>query len=367
VTRAAVLREIGADLEILDVDVLAPLSHEITVQLAASGVCHSDLTTQNGTLARLPCPMVLGHEGAGVVTDVGPDVTKFVPGDHVILASAPKCGHCFWCVNGQPTLCEVIQLVGTGGLLDGTSRFRLEGAPLLQLCFTGTFTETTVVPDIAATLIPSEMPLAPAALLGCGVVTGYGAATRTASITPDASVVVVGCGGVGLSAVQGAKAAGAGQIIAVDISEEKLELARRFGATKVVISNGGESIRKVRALTGHRGADVAIDATGIMSVIAEMIAMTRRGGECVFVGMPGFGEIFPLDLQKLLISSQRTFKGCVYGAIDIDIDVPMMVQDYLDGKLLLDELIGHRIALDDVNDALRSLSTGTLARSVIEF
>jgi Zn-dependent alcohol dehydrogenase len=366
-TRAAVLREIGADLEILDVEVLAPQSHEITVQLAASGVCHSDLTTQDGTLARMPCPMVLGHEGAGVVTGVGPDVTKFAPGDHVILASAPKCGHCFWCLNSQSTLCEVIQLVGTGGLLDGTSRFRLEGAPLHQLCFTGTFTETTVVPDIAATLIPKEMPLVPASLLGCGVVTGYGAATRTATITPDTSVVVVGCGGVGLSAIQGAMVAGAGQIIAVDISEAKLELAQRFGATHVVVSNGVESIRKVRALTGHRGADVAIDATGIMSVIAEMIAMTRRGGECVFVGMPGFGEIFPLDLQKLLISSQRTFKGCVYGAIDIDVDVPMMVQDYLDGKLLLDELIGRKIALDDVNDALRSLSTGALARSVIEF
>ena len=365
--RAAVLREIGADLEILDVEVLAPQAHEITVQMAASGVCHSDLTTQDGTLARMPCPMVLGHEGAGVVTDVGSEVTKFVPGDHVILASAPKCGECFWCLNGQPTLCEVIQLVGKGGLLDGTSRFLFEGKTLFQLCFTGTFTEVTVVPDIAATVIPKEMPLAPASLLGCGVVTGYGAATRTASIKPGSSVVVLGCGGVGLSAIQGAKAAGAGQIIAVDVSEEKLKLARRFGATETVISNGVESIRRIRALTEHRGADVGIDATGIMSVMAEMIAMTRRGGECVFVGMPGFGELLPLDLQKLLISTQRTFKGCVYGSIDIDVDVPLMVQDYLDGKLLLDELIGHEIELEDVNDALRSLATGTLARSVIVF
>ncbi len=366
-TRAAVLREIGSDLEILDVEVQPPMAHEIKVELAASGVCHSDLTTQDGSLARLPCPMVLGHEGAGIVTEIGPEVTKFAPGDHVVLASAPKCGHCFWCVNGQPTLCEVIQLVGKGGLLDGTSRFLLDGEPVYQLCFTGTFTEVTVVPDIAATRIPNEMPLAPASLLGCGVVTGYGAATRTASIKPGSSVVVVGCGGVGLSAIQGAKASGAGQIIAVDVSEEKLELARIFGATDVVLSNGVESIRAIRALTGRRGADVGIDATGIISVIAEMIAMTRRGGECVFVGMPGFGEILPLDVQKLLISSQRTFKGCVYGAIDIDVDVPQMVHDYLEGTLLLDELIGHEIALEGVNDALRSLATGTLARSVIVF
>ena len=366
-TRAAVLREIGADLEVVEVEVLAPQRHEIAVKLAASGVCHSDVTTQDGTLARLPCPMVLGHEGSGVVTDVGADVTRFSPGDHVILASAPKCGVCYWCQNGESTLCEVISMVAKGGLLDGTSRFVLDGQPLHQLCFTGTFSEATVVPDIAATLIPSEMPLVPAALLGCGVVTGYGAATRIANIEPGSSVVVVGCGGVGLSAIQGARAAGAGQIIAVDVLAAKLDLARTFGATEVVLTGGAEAIREVRALTERRGADVGIDASGKLEAIALMIAMTRKGGECVFVGMPGFGVLLPMDLQKSLISTQRTFKGCVYGGIDIDTDVLQMVNDYREGRLLLDELIGREIGLDDVNDALHSMASGEIARSVIVY
>lgn len=366
-TRAAVLREIGADLEVVDVGILPPRSHEITVRLAASGVCHSDLTTQDGSLARMPCPIVLGHEGAGVVTEIGPGVTKFAPGDHVVLASAPKCGQCFWCTHGQPTLCEVIPLLAKGGLLDGTPRFTLDGAPLHQLSFTGTFAETTVVPDIAATRIPKDVPLIPAALLGCGVVTGYGAATRIADIRPGAAVAVVGCGGVGLSAIQGAKAAGAGAIFAVDVVPTKLELARVFGATETFLSTGAELIREVRAKTERRGVDVSIDASGNIAAIGLMISMTRKGGECVFVGMPASDAVLALELQRVLISTQRTFKGCVYGGVDIDVDVPQMVNDYQGGRLLLDELIGRTIALDDVNDALRSLSTGQLARSVIVF
>jgi len=367
VTRAAVMRAIGSPLEILEVDVLPPKSHEIVVQLAASGVCHSDLGTLNGSLARLPCPMVLGHEGAGVVTDVGPDVTKFSPGDHVVLASAPKCGNCFWCMNGQPTLCEVIVILAKGGLLDGTPRFQLDGAPLHQLSFTGTFSEVTVVPDIAATRIPLDMPLVPAALLGCGVVTGYGAATRIADIHPGSTVAVVGCGGVGLSAIQGAKAAGARRIFAIDVVPTKLDLARTFGATDALLINGVETIRAVRKLTDDRGVDVGIDASGNLEAISLMISMTRKGGECVFVGMPGFEAVLPLELQRSLISAQRTFKGCVYGGIDIEVDVAHMVASYQEGRLLLDELVSRQIGLEDVNDALQSMASGEVGRSVVVF
>jgi alcohol dehydrogenase/S-(hydroxymethyl)glutathione dehydrogenase/alcohol dehydrogenase len=367
VTHAAVMREIGSDLEVLEIDVLAPKSHEIVVKLAASGVCHSDATTLDGSLARMPCPMVLGHEGAGVVAEVGPDVTKFVPGDHVVLASAPKCGQCFWCLNGQPTLCEVIPLLIKGGLLDGTPRLLLNGEPLYQLSFTSTFSEVTVVPDIAATRISSDVSLVSASLLGCGVVTGYGSATRIADIQPGSSVAVIGCGGVGLSAIQGAKAKGAEQIFAVDVSPAKLKLAKTFGATDTALSAGGETIREVRAKTHHRGVDVAIDATGNIGAIGLMISMTRKGGECVFVGMPGGDDVLELQVQRSLVSAQKTFKGSVYGGVDIEVDVPHMLSEYQAGRLLLDELVGREIGLEDVNHALQTLHSSEFARSVIVF
>jgi Zn-dependent alcohol dehydrogenase len=262
----------------------------------------------------------------------------------VVLASAPKCGRCFWCLRGQPTLCEQIGHLASGGLLDDTPRFALNGARVHQLCFTGTFSEVTVVPGIAAVKIPDDVPLGPAALLGCGVVTGYGAAVNTAGIRPGDSVVVIGCGGVGLSAIQGARARQAGQIIAIDRVTDKLERARR------------------------RGADVVIGATGAIAAMEAMIGMTRRGGECVFVGMPGAHDTLSLPVLRALIATQRTFRGCVYGAIDIQTDVPDMITKYQNGELLLDEMVTRTLPLEEVNSALRNLTEGVdMARSVIAF
>jgi S-(hydroxymethyl)glutathione dehydrogenase / alcohol dehydrogenase len=368
VTRAAVLFGAGQPLEICDVEVQPPKDHEITVRLAASGVCHSDLTAQNGTISSFPTPIVLGHEGAGVVIGTGKDVTAFAPGDHVVLASAPKCGQCFWCRRGQPTLCETIMHLASGGLLDDTPRFALDGAPVHQLCFTGTFSEVTVVPDIAAVKIPDDVPLGPASLLGCGVVTGYGAAVNTAGIQPGDSVVVIGCGGVGLSAIQGAKAKAAGQIIAIDRVTDKLDRARRFGATHAIGADEPDLVRQVRRLTERRGADVVIDATGSIAAMETMIGMTRRGGECVFVGMPAADATISLPVLRALIASQRTFRGCVYGAIDIQTDVPGMIAKYQRGELLLDEMVTRTLPLEEVNSALKNLTEGVdMARSVIVF
>jgi len=358
--------EPGADLEVVNLEVDEPHDREITVRLAASGICHSDLTTQDGTLARLPCPMVLGHEGAGVVEAIGPKVERVAVGDHVVLASAPKCGECFYCRRGQPTLCETIRLLRTGGLLDGTTRLAYGSVSIHQLSFTGTFSERAVVPDIAATKIPDEVPLIGAALLGCAVVTGYGAATRTAHIEKGDAVAVAGCGGVGLSAILGARAAGATTVVAVDLNPDALELAHALGATDCVLAGTDATVRDVRARTSGRGVDVGIEASGALHSATDMLEMTRPGGEVVFVGMPGRGTI-PLDLQRAVISGQRTLRGCVYGGVDIDIDVPLLASRYACGELPLDQLVTRTVRLSEINTAMSQLREGQLGRTLIVF
>lgn len=365
-TRAAVLTAIDEPLVIRDdVEVDAPQAGEVRVRIAASGVCHSDLSMQDMTLP-IPLPAVLGHEGAGVIEEVGPEVDGLDPGDHVVISWVPRCGSCFFCLRGQPHLCQAADAVLlAGGLLDGTPRFRLDGAPLHQMLGTGTFATETVVAASAAVKVPPDLDLTVACLLGCAVLTGVGAALNTATILPGDSVAVVGCGGVGLNIVQGARIAGADQIIAVDLNPTRLALAAKLGATVTVDAAAVDASAAVRDLTGQRGADVVFEAIGREQTIQQAVDMSRRGGQVVLVGIPRLDVMLTVPVMLGLVMAERTVKGCWYGSADVQRDIPRLVALYRRGDLLLDELVSRRITLDEVNGALDEMATADAARTVI--
>jgi Zn-dependent alcohol dehydrogenase len=322
---------------------------------------------QNGTLLA-GYPIVLGHEGAGVVEAVGDGVEGLAPGDHVVVSWVPQCGECFYCTRGQGFLCELgAAAMAGGGQLDGTSRFSKDGEDIRQMASTGTFCERVVVPAIGAVKIPDDVPLDVAALIGCGVLTGVGAAVNTASIAPGDTVAVVGCGGVGLNVIQGAVIAGAARVIAVDMLEGKLKLAEQFGATDLVDASAADSVGRVFELTEGRGADVVFEVIGLKATIDQCVAMTRRGGETVLVGVPSMDVLLELPAMFGVILMSKTVKGCWYGSANVREDVPKLLGWYREGTLKLDELISRRIGLDDVNEAFRAMEAGEVARSVITY
>lgn len=366
--RAAVLTGLDQPLVVRDgVEVGSPGPGEVRIRVAACGVCRSDLSMQDGTLP-VPMPAVLGHEASALVLEVGDGVVDLEPGDHVVVSWIPQCGDCFFCRRGQPQLCQSADVVlMAGGLLDGTPRLRLDGAPLFQMCGTGTFSEETVIPATSAVRIPHDLPLDVAALLGCGVLTGVGAALNTATIRPGDSVAVVGCGGVGLNVIQGARIAGADTIVAVDVHPAKLAVAESLGATACVDASKTEPVNAVRDLTGQRGADVAFEALGQGRTIDQVLEMTRRGGQAVLVGIPRMDVVLTLPAMLGVVLAERTIKGCWYGSSDIRRDVPRLVELYRDGRLRLDELVSRRIDLSEVNEALAAMQAGEVARSVIVY
>jgi len=350
-----------------DVEVEHPRAGEVKVAMAATGVCHSDLSIRDGILP-IPLPAVLGHEGAGIIEEVGGGVQGLSPGDHVVISWVPQCGACFFCGRGQSQLCvEADAVLFSGGLLDGTPRLRMDGADLFQMEGVGTFSESTVIPATGAIKVPEDLDLSVAALLGCAVLTGVGAALNTARVRPGDSVVVAGCGGVGLNVIQGARMAGAGQIIAVDLHPAKLDLARVMGATASVNAANGDPVAAVRDLTEQRGVDVAFEAIGSTATIHQVIDMTRRGGQAVLVGIPGLDSMLSLPTLLGVILAERSISGCWLGSSDVRRDIPHLIDRYRAGDLLLDELISQRIGLDQVNEAFRAMSAGEVARSVIVY
>jgi Zn-dependent alcohol dehydrogenase len=335
--------------------------------MAASGVCHSDLSMQNGTMMAAT-PIVLGHEGAGVIEEVGEGVTGLAPGDHVVISWVPQCGECFFCTRGQPQLCEIANMaLMSGGLLDGTTRFTSQGGPLYQMAASGTFSEVTIVPAIGAVKIPSDLDMKVAALIGCGVLTGTGAALNTASIRKGDVVAVVGCGGVGLNVIQGARIAGAGEIIAIDMNETKLQMAKEFGATASVNAAQGDPVSQVMSMTEQRGADVAFEVIGLPQTIEQTIGMARRGGQAILVGVPRMDVMVNLPAFFGLVLAEKTIKGCWYGSSDVRRDVPKLIDLYQKGELKLDELISRTIGIEQVNEAFAAMKTGEVARSVIAY
>ncbi len=366
--RAAVLTALQEPLEIReDVVVDRPHAGEVAVRMTAAGMCHSDLAMQHGTIP-MPLPVVLGHEGAGVVEAVGDGVEGIEPGDSVVVSWVAQCGECFYCRRRQPELCRVASLImATGGMLDGTARLRDERGPLFQALGCGAFAEAIVVPAIGVVKVPSDLDPAVAALLGCAVATGVGAALNTASIATGDTVAVIGCGGVGLNVVQGARIAGAGRIVAVDVRAEKLEMARAMGATDGVLANEEDPVSAVMQLTDQHGADVVFEVIGKGSTIEQALGMTRRGGQAVLVGIPAMDVVLHIPAMVGIVLAEKTIRGCWLGSTDLRRDVPCLVDLYRRGQLLLDQLVTRRLRLDEVNTGLAALEEGEVARSVVVY
>jgi NDMA-dependent alcohol dehydrogenase len=366
--KAAVMTGIDQPLEIRDdVEVESPRAGEIKIRMGASGVCHSDLSMNNGTMMAAT-PIVLGHEGAGVVEEVGEGVTNLAAGDHVVVSWVPQCGDCFFCNRDQGYLCENANAaLATGGLLDGTTRFTSQGAPLFQMAASGTFSEVSIIPAIGAVKIPDDLDMKIAALIGCGVLTGTGAAMNTADIKKGDTVAVVGCGGVGLNVIQGARIQGAGEIIAIDMNETKLQMAKEFGATATVNASQADPVSQVMEMTAQRGADVAFEVIGLQQTIDQTITMTRRGGQAILVGVPKMDVMVMQPAFFGLVLAEKTIKGCWYGSSNVQKDVPKLIELYKKGDLKLDELISRTITLDQVNEAFDAMKTGEVARSVIQY
>jgi len=363
--KAAVLSAVDTPLEVRDdIEIASPKAGELRVRVVASGVCHSDLSVQNGTIP-LPLPMILGHEGAGIVEEVGEGVETLAVGDHVVLSFVPSCGECYTCLHGQPYLCETSRGQAAGGQLDGTTRLTSGGAPLHQMACLGTYGPQAIVPAISAVKIPDDVPLDIAALIGCGVLTGVGAALNTAQIEPGDTVAVIGCGGVGLNVIQGARIAGASKIIAVDMLPSKLEMATEFGATHTVNAGDGDPVEAVKAVTDGRGADVSFEVIGLGPTMEQAIDMVRPGGQVILVGVPRLDVMLNLNAAFTFLYLAKTIKGCWYGSSDVKSDVPKLLDLWHSGQLKLKELISKEITVDQVNQAFADMQAGTVARSVI--
>ena len=360
--RAAVLNSIPGHLDIEEVDIGEPGPREVLIRTKAAGLCHSDLHFMEGKYPH-PCPAVLGHESAGVVEAVGSMVRYVQPGDHVITCLSAFCGHCSQCTDGHLSLCENkgTELVRGPGESPRISR---DGEPVNQYLHLSSFAEQMLVHEHAIVKIDPDMPLDRAALIGCGVTTGLGAVFRTAKVAPGESVAVIGCGGIGLSAVQGARIAGANKVIAVDMVASKLELAQELGATHVVDASAVDPIAAVRDITGG-GVHHSFEAVGLKQTAEQAFKMLRNGGQATVIGMIPVGTSIEVHGPELLYEKKLT--GSNMGSNQFRTDMPRFVDMYLDGRLKLDEMVSKHITLDDINDGFEEMKSGNVARSVIVF
>ncbi len=361
---AAVLAGVGARFEVDEVELAPPREGEVLVEIAATGLCGSDLNALDGKRSLAPFPVVLGHEAAGTVVEAGPGAGRLRPGDRVVLSILPSCGHCQACKKGMPNYCATAgAAMADGNLMDGSSRLSRRGERINHFLTVSSFAQYAVVPESGAVAIPPELPLDRAALISCAVLTGYGAVRNTARVPPGSRVAVFGCGGVGLNIVQGARIAGAARIIAVDVSRAKLELARRLGATDLVHAGERDPVAAIRELDG--GVDYAFEALGREQTIRQAWDSLDLGGEAVVVGLMRHGATVTLDAGPLV--DEKRIRGCYLGSSVLSRDVPALAGLYLAGELMLDELISHRIGLADLDEAFGRLRAGDGARSVVMF
>ena len=364
--RAAVLHAPNAPIAIETVTARDLRPHDVLVRVKAAGLCHTDLEVIEGQL-RYPMPIVLGHEAAGIVEALGPATQGVAIGDHVILSWNPHCGHCFYCDRDLPILCETYLREGPKAVaFDGAPTACLKsGGAVKQLMFLGAFGEYCIVQDHQAIAVPKELSFDRACLIGCGVMTGVGAALNIAHIGYGDTVMVIGCGAVGLSAVQGARLAGAGQIIAVDLDRAKLALAEKLGATFCIDARRDEPAAVTKQRTGGRGADVVLEAAGSPKGFGLSMEAVRPGGEVVWLGKTDVENDVAFRWGALM--AEKRVRRSSYGGARPARDFPMLARAYLDGKLLLDELITRRIALDEINSGFAALKSGEAIRSVVMF
>jgi S-(hydroxymethyl)glutathione dehydrogenase/alcohol dehydrogenase len=362
--RAAVLRRTNTPLTIETVEAAGLQPGDVLVRIRACGLCHTDLETIQGGLV-YPLPIVLGHEAAGIVEAVGSGVSLVAPGDHVVCSWNPSCGRCFYCDEDQPILCEPFtRQQPRGRLLDGGTRLTLDGEVVHHfMCISG-LAEYAIVPEAGAIPVPKALPFEAACLIGCGVMTGVGAALNVARIKVGENVAVLGCGGVGLNAVQGARLAGAGAIIAVDRDPAKLETARSFGAGETVAA-GEDAAQRIKALTGGRGADVVLEASGHPATFRLAFEALRPGGRVVILGKVNVDQEVSFRWGSLM--GERRMIRSSYGGARPRRDFPLLGRLYLEGKLMLDELITARIGLDQVNEGFARLAQGSGVRTVVRF
>ena len=364
-TKAAVVYKHNAPVSVETLNLDDPKANEAMVRMVATGVCHSDYSVMDSTIPYDP-PVVLGHEGAGIIEKVGKDVTYVKAGDHVILSFVTYCGECEMCRMDKPVLCQGFS-TRPGHLLDDTCRFHNDaGQDIPQMARIGTMSEYTVVPEQALVKIDSAYPLEKAALVGCGVPTGVGAVINTANIEPGSRVAVIGAGGVGLNAIQGAVLAKARQIIAVDINDRKLEFASSFGATDAVNASEVDPVAAVKELSGGLGVDYAFEVIGKPTTIEQAYAMIRPAGTAVIVGIAHPDSRITFSPQPL-VRSEKRLVGSFYGSIVPRRDMPMLLGLYDEGKIKLDELITAHYRLDQINEAFADMEAGKNARGVILF
>ena len=362
--RAVVFSGVDQPIEILDVDLASPGPKEVRVKIVAAGVCHSDLHVRRGEWV-LPTPLVMGHEGSGTVVEVGSGVTTLKVGDHVVLSWVPSCGECRYCRAGKEARCQLAAtVVAPGGVLqDGTSRLSRNGQMLHHYLGVSSFAEEAVVPETGAIKIRDDAPLDTMALVGCAVATGVGAVANTAKVEAGATVVVVGCGGVGLSIVQGARLAGAARIVAIDIRPEKTALAMTMGATDQLVVDSVDPVGALRGLMPD-GADYVFDAIGITKTTEQAIQMLGLGGAAVIVGLPPTGARASFEPLVLAEADQRIL-GSNYGSVRPAIDLPRLVNLYMSGDLLLDQLVSDRRRLDQAVKSLDDLDRGNALRTLL--
>lgn len=367
-TRGAVLFEAPGEWEIVDIDVEEPRQDELLIEMVASGLCHSDDHYAKGDTEG-PLPFAGGHEGAGIVRQVGPNTPGWSEGDHVVMSFLPACGRCRWCASGMQNLCDMGRFLRDGCREDGSFRLSLPGDSrnLAQMCGLATFSEHTLIDVAAAIKVPEDLSLVPACLAGCGVGTGWGSAVNSAEVTPGDTVIVMGVGGIGIHAVQGARHAGASHIIAVDPVELKREMAGKVGAT-AAFGDMDAATEYARSLTNGQGADAAIVCTGVLESehVNQAMASIRKAGTVVVTGLGNMETELGVNARELTLFQKR-IQGSVFGASNPTADIPLMLDLYQNGQLILDELITRTYRLDEINQGYADLHSGENVRGVIVY
>ena len=366
--RAAVAWEAGRPLSIEEVDVAGPKDAEVLVRLVATGVCHTDAFTLSGEDPEGAFPVILGHEGGAVVEEIGAGVSSVKPGDHVIPLYTPECGECNFCTSGKTNLCQAIRTTqGQGVMPDGKTRFSCAGKDILHFMGTSTFSEYTVLPEIALAKVAPEAPLEKVCLLGCGITTGIGAVLNTAKVEPGSTVAVFGLGGVGLSVIQGAVMARAGRILAIDINADKEEMARQLGATDFVNPNDYDDlIQEVIVELTDGGVDYSFEAVGNVNLMRAALECCHKGwGEATIIGVAGAGQ--EISTRPFQLVTGRVWRGSAFGGVKGRSELPGMVDQYLSGEIEVDQMITHTMGLEDINKAFDLMHEGASIRSVIHF